>query len=112
MNKKPLILVPFRLISYSNSVRDNELFSVNDTSGCDIVDGTHTAHVHYYNPRTAFGAVYTLDVEVKDGKVIQINFPNGGWLDDSHVLPTQVDVNGKAILADDSGRVYKIHIDR
>jgi hypothetical protein len=77
---------------------------------CGIADGTHSATVDYYNSKTDHTAKYDLKVRVKDCKVIQIDFPNGGWLDESHIPATEINGNGDAALKDDKGRAWKIHL--
>lgn len=76
-----------------------------------IEDGTYSADVDYYNPDTGYSSNYTLDVEVQDGCVVVIDFPNGGYLDDSHIDPTELDKDGNCTVYDDKGREYEIHID-
>ena len=76
-----------------------------------IEDGTHTADVEYYNPNTGYSNSYTLEVEVVDGYVVTIYFPNGGWLDDSHMDPPELDEDGNCTVYTDRGYEYEIHID-
>lgn len=77
---------------------------------CGFTDGTHTAAVDYYNPKTKHTAKYDLQVHVKDCKVVQIDFPNGGWLDEDHIPATEINEAGDAALKDDKGRAWKIHL--
>jgi hypothetical protein len=78
---------------------------------CGFTDGTHSATADYYNPKTDHTAkYYDLQVRVKDCKVVQIDFPNGGWLDESHIPATEINDNGDATLKDDKGRTWKIHL--
>src|SRR6266700_4974741 len=46
-------------------------------SDCGFHDGTYTADVSYSNPKTGFSNEYTLDVEVEDCQIVQIDFQNG-----------------------------------
>ena len=62
-----------------NSVEDEEEYYDNEGNG--IEDGTYSADVDYYNPDTGYSATYTLDVEVQDGCVTTIYFPDDGYLD-------------------------------
>lgn len=77
----------------------------------NIEDGTYSADVDYYNPNTGYSENYILDVEVQDGYVVEIYFPNGGYLDSSHIDPTELDEDGDCTVYDDEGREYEIHID-
>ena len=92
-----------------NSAEDEEEYYDNENNG--IEDGTYSADVDYYNPDTGYSATYTLDVEVQDGCVTTIYFPNDGYLDDSHIDATELDDDGNCVIYDDEGREFSIHID-
>lgn len=79
-------------------------------TGCNFKDGTHSATVDYYNPQTGHTAKYELEVHVEDCKVVQIDFPNGGWLDEDHIPATEINEAGDAALKDDKGRAWKIRL--
>ena len=79
-------------------------------TNCDFKDGTHSAMVDYYNPKTNHTVKYELNVHVKDCKIIQIDFPNGGRLDEDHISQTPINGNKEAELQDDKGRKWKIHL--
>jgi hypothetical protein len=70
-------------------------------------DGTWCADVEYYNPRTGTDNSYTLDVEVEDGELVQINWPNGGWLDESHFSPEDIS-SGKCSFTSDKEYEYTV----
>ena len=72
-------------------------------------DGIYCAEVEYYNPDTGTESTYTLPVEVEDDMLIRINFPNGGWLDDSHFEPEYIE-EGKAKFTSDEGNEYKVKL--
>jgi major membrane immunogen (membrane-anchored lipoprotein) len=74
-------------------------------------DGTYSATVEYNNPETGYTATYTLDVEVEDGQVTQIIFPKGGWLDDDHITPADIDEDGHAEVYSEDGKTYDVQID-
>lgn len=95
--------------SNDDSVNNDDVS--NTTSNCHIDDGTHSATVDYYNPKTGYKNTYTLNVEVEDCQVVTIYFENGGSLDDSHIDAADIDENGDAHVEDDRGRSYNIHID-
>ncbi len=95
-----------------NNVEDD---AVKDTaedeqSSCGIADGSHTAMVDYTNDGTGYSQTYTLDVEVEDCQVTQINFPNGGWLDADHITPAEIDTDGNASVDGEDGKSYEVHI--
>ena len=92
-----------------NSVEDEEEYYDNEGNG--IEDGTYSADVDYYNPDTGYSATYTLDVEVQDGCVTTIYFPDDGSLDGSHIDATELDDDGNCVIYDDEGREFSIHID-
>jgi hypothetical protein len=91
--------------SHSGATQDND----ND---CGVEDGTQSATIDYFNPATGYSATYSLNVEVENCQVIQIDFNNGGYLDDDHIEPTDIDENGDASIEDDKGRTFEVHIQK
>ena len=84
----------------------------NDSNnGCVVDDGTYSATVDYYNPETGYTQTYSLDVEVEACEVVQIDFPNGGWLDSDHISPSALDDNARCTVDGEEGRSYDIQID-
>jgi len=90
------------------NAEENDSENSND---CKFEDGMHSATVDYFNPDTGHSATYSLDVEVEDCEVTVIYFPSGGWLDDSHISPAEIDEGGDAELQDEQGRTFSVHID-
>lgn len=90
---------------------DGYEYSDNDSEDSeDIEDGTHTATVDYYNPKTGYSKTYTLDVDVEDGQVSEIDFPNGGYLDDSRISSDNIE-DGNCTVEDDEDRTYDVQLD-
>src|SRR3569833_2759796 len=83
--------------------RDNLIIRQDDKNECGVEDGQHSATIDYYNPNTGYSATYTLNVEVENCQVIQIDFNNGGYLDGDHIDPTDIDEDGNASVEDDRG---------
>ena len=71
----------------------------------------YSATVDYNNPETGYSATYTLDVEVQDCQVVQINFPNDGYLDEDHISYADIDEDGRASVDGEDGKTYEIQID-
>lgn len=86
-------------------------YSEDDDGSTKIEDGTYSATVDYNNPETGFSNTYTLDVDVEDGEVVQINFPNDGYLDDDHIIPAEVEGDGHCTVEGEDGKTYDIQID-
>ena len=80
-------------------------------NGCNFDNGTYTATVDYDNSETGYSATYTLDVEVQDCQVVQISFPNDGYLDEDHISYADIDADGNAIVDGEDGKTYRVHID-
>lgn len=102
--------------SYSSSSSNyddvDESEETNEYSAdCKFEDGTYSATVDYNNPETGYSATYTLDVEVQDCQVVQINFPNDGYLDEDHISYADIDENGNATVDGEDGKTYEIQID-
>jgi len=91
------------------SYNDNETEGTN--SGCKFEDGTYSATVDYNNSETGYSATYTLDVEVQDCQIVQINFPNDGYLDSDHISYADIDEDGNASVDGEDGKSYQIQID-
>ncbi|MGJ7030037.1 hypothetical protein [Niabella hirudinis] len=72
-------------------------------------DGKYEAYIYYYNPSTGTQSTYTLDVKVRNDKVIEIEFNNGGWLDDTHFDPPRLR-NGKAEIITDEDYEYAVEL--
>jgi hypothetical protein len=90
------------------SENDEELEETN--SGCKFDDGNYSASVDYNNSETGYSATYTLDVEVQDCQVVQINFPNDGYLDEDHISYADIDEDGRASVDGEDGKTYEIQI--
>ena len=73
-------------------------------------DGIFCAEVEYYNPRTGTNSTYTLTVELEDGRLVKIEWPNGGWLDESHYSGVEISDFGDASFESDRGYQYSLHI--
>lgn len=70
-------------------------------------NGTYCAEVEYYNPNTGTRSTYELDVEVEDGYLVQINWPNGGWLDETHFSSEDIS-SGECYFYSDKGYRYTV----
>src|SRR5690606_18736907 len=68
------------------------------------------AEVTYYNPNTGTRRTYTLNVEVEEKELTKIYWPNGGWLDDSHFNPPNIDDDGTCSFSSDKGYDYQVSI--
>ncbi len=100
---------------YSNSDKDDDDQSTSSDEAEDksqIEDGTYSATVDYNNPNTNYSATYTLNVEVENGQVVQIDFPNGGYLDEDHITPADLDEDGNANIEGEDGKTYDVHIEK
>lgn len=94
-----------RVSSYSE---ENEEENLND---CKFEDNTYSATVDYYNPETSYSATYTLYVEVEDCQIVQIDFPNDGYLDDDHISYADIDEDGTSVVYGEDGKTYNIQMD-
>lgn len=95
-----------------SSENEEQVFMETDNyNSCNYDDGVYSATVDYYNPETEFSSTYTLDVEVANCEVIQINFPNDGYLDEDNITNTTIDENGEAFIDGEDGKTYEVHLD-
>jgi hypothetical protein len=102
---------PLRFVN-NNSENKDEIQDDSDDSNKiqEYPDDTYCAEVAYYNPGTGTNSSYTLTIEVEDNEVTQINFPNGGWLDNDHFSDAALDDEGSTSFTSDKGYDYEIKI--
>ncbi|MGF7040076.1 hypothetical protein [Mucilaginibacter lappiensis] len=104
-----ILLVSVFCIALSSCLHDENDGQKED--GTVIEDGSYSSTVDYTNPNTGYSATYTLSVEVSDGQVVQINFPNDGYLDEDHITAADIDEDGNANVEGEEGKTYDVHID-
>ncbi|MBP2616962.1 hypothetical protein [Chryseobacterium jejuense] len=75
--------------------------------GDSTMNGTYCAEIDYYYYNTGTSSTYTLTVEVENDELVKINWPNGGWLDDSHFTPQDIS-SGSCSFTSDAGYDYNI----
>lgn len=78
-------------------------------SQASLTDGTYCASVDRYNPKTQKESNYTLTVEVKDRKIIQMNYPNGGHTDSEQFKPPTIE-NKSTSFSDYRGVQFSVDI--
>lgn len=83
---------------------------IDEGSNSSYANGKYCADVTYYNPNTGTRNTYTLNVEVEDNELIKIYWGNGGWLDDSHFSPQELDQSGYCSFTSDQGNNYEVKI--
>jgi hypothetical protein len=108
-----LLFSSLAIISCSNNSKtgNEKDYESSNSSNCNFKDNRYSATVDYNNPETNFSNTYSLDVEVEDCQVVKIYFPKGGWLDEDHISPADIDDDGNATVEGEDGKAYKIHID-
>lgn len=70
-----------------SSSNSTSTFSENTSETSDDeepLNGIYCASVDYYYYKSRTTSHYTLNIEVEDGELTRIYWPNGGWLDGSH----------------------------
>ena len=91
--------------SYNDSYDEDESYDQED----GYQDDAYCADVEYYNPNTGTRSTYQLNVDVEDNKLVKIHWPNGGWLDDDHFYPEELDGDECSIISD-KGNHYDVEI--
>jgi hypothetical protein len=97
--------------SSSNSPSDYSSSNENEEKQKTYSDGDYCANVTYHNPNTGTTSTYQLTVEVEDGELTVIHWPNGGWLDATHFTPEEVDEDGVVNFTSDKGYNYEVQIE-
>lgn len=75
----------------------------------EYADGVYCAEVEYYYSETGTNSTYTLSVEIQNNLLVRIDWPNGGWLDDTHFTPPDIE-DGTAEFTSDRGVDYTVRI--
>ncbi len=110
--KIPFYLVLCITIYSSCSGTSNEVdeFAIEGQTADGYEDGTYCAEVEYYNPNTGTNNTYTLEVEVYNNELTQINWGNGGWMDEDHFTSEELDSDGTCSFTSDKGYEYTVQI--
>jgi hypothetical protein len=103
-----LLLIVFQ--SCSSSSGSGEEYESEEQAVDGYEDGTYCADVTYYNPNSGNSNTYTLEVEVLDNQVTQINWGNGGWMDEDHFYAQDLDDTGYCTFSSDKGYDYTVQI--
>lgn len=119
MKKLKLLLLSFVIITLQfckKSTSDEDSAGEEETTYQEEIveeaypDGTYCADVEYYNSNTGTRNTYTLNVEVENNELTIVHWPNGGWLDESHFTPQELDSDGSCSFTSDTGYEYQIQI--
>ena len=51
-----------------------------------------------------------MTIEIEDHRLIRIEWPNGGWLDESHFSDVEISEDGEANFESDRGYEYTVQI--
>ena len=107
-----LIMLVFVLASCGSSSSEDseEEYDIEGQTEDGFEDGTYCADVTYYNPNTGTENTYTLEVEVYNNEVTQINWGNGGWMDEDHFYSQELDSDGSCSFTSDKGYDYTVQI--
>jgi predicted RNA-binding Zn-ribbon protein involved in translation (DUF1610 family) len=92
---------------YAMDITSNEDVEIFHNATGDYPDGTYCAEVEYYNPSTGTKSTYELDVDVENGELATIHWPNGGWLDETHFSPEDIS-GGEVEFSSDRGYRYTV----
>ncbi len=74
-------------------------------------DGVYCAEVGYYYSVTGTQSTYILEVEIEDEELTVIRWPNGGWLDNDHITPSELDKNGTCTVFGEEGKTYEVELE-
>lgn len=80
-----------------------------DDNEVEYPDGRYCARVEYYYSETGTNSTYTLAIDIEDGEVGRIHWPNGGWLDNSHFSSADIS-DGTARFSSFEGVDYEVTV--
>jgi len=107
-NVLSLVFLFISVIGCGNSTNNQSGIEGQTENGFE--DGTYCADVEYYNSNTGTNSTYSLEVEIYSNQVIQINWGNGGWLDEDHFTAEELDSDGSCSFTSDQGYDYNVSI--
>lgn len=87
------------------------LLFLTSCSNKELTNGTYCAEVHRYNPKTGKESSYTLTIEISKGKLVQMNYPNGGHSDSGDFRPPVVK-NGTVSFSDFNDVSFSVDVGR
>lgn len=100
-------LVHFACNESSEQSTENPEITESEVDSYD--NGIYCAQIEYYYANTGTSATYTLNVEIRNGRLVKVLWPNGGWLDESHFYPPGIS-DGQARFDTDRGAEYQVEI--
>ena len=105
-----ILIATFSILSCNSDSSSESEFAIEGQTEDGFEDGTYCAEVTYDNPNTGTSNTYTLEVEVQYNQVTQINWGNGGWMDEDHFSAVDLDENGYCSFSSDKGYDYTVQI--
>lgn len=105
-----LSIVTYLVYSKQKDTQAEIVYTIEGQTADGFEDGTYCADVTYDNPNTGTSSDYTLEVEVQGNQVTQINWGNGGWLDEDHFYAGELDENGSCSFSSDKGYDYTVSL--
>ena len=105
-----LSIVTYLVYSKQKDTQAEIVYTIEGQTADGFEDGTYCADVSYYNSNTGTSNTYTLEVEVENNEVVQINWGNGGWMDEDHFYPEVLDDSGYCSFSSDKGYDYTVQI--
>jgi hypothetical protein len=94
----------------SSSTETNTNNKISEEDEENYPDAKYCANVSYYNPNTETQSSYRLTVDIKNNKVIALDWPNGGRLEEDHFSGAELDEEGHTTFESDKGYNYDIQI--
>lgn len=104
------LLVILLLITFYQCTTSPDTHYEEEVEEITVYNGKYCSEITYYNPKTGTKSTYDLEVEVSDNELIRILWPNGGWLDQDHFDPVELDEEGYCSFTSDKDYEYTIQI--
>ncbi len=105
-----LILALIFAVIDCKSKSSNNRYEISSSITTNYPDDKYCADVKYYNPNTGKQSSYRLTVGVENNEVVELDWPNGGTLDQDHFSAAELDDEGHTSLTSGSGYDYEIQI--
>lgn len=101
--------LPFVLKTCTNSITNHAIQGDGYKRYTANYEGEFCADINYFNPKTGTESEYTLLVVVEEDLLIEIKWPNGGWLDTTYFDPVDIST-GIASFTTYDGNQYEIKL--
>jgi len=90
--------------------KDQNQFNGN-TSACSYKNGNYAATIDYFNLQTKAEETFHAEVEIENCNIVEIKFRGENKMNESIILPAELENNGQVTTEDSGDGIYMIRLD-